>query len=168
MTGLEQFSLNGRRVLVTGSTNGLGFAAACLLAEAGAEVWVNGRSRKRVDAALSRMPGTARPLVLAQALDPDRYDIHLAADPRYRDLMEDMRRMEKEMENLTREFKLVEQSHRDSIYNLVIVVAFLRKLLDNARVVRYLSQNYAEILAEFQRLIETNSFDPQPALSEGG
>lgn len=31
----------------------------------------------------------ARPLVLAQALDPGRYDIHLAADPRYRDLMED-------------------------------------------------------------------------------
>ncbi|MBY6057558.1 SDR family oxidoreductase [Leisingera daeponensis] len=64
MTGLEQFSLTGRRALVTGSTDGLGFAAARLLAEAGAEVWVNGRSRERVDAALARMPGTARPLVL--------------------------------------------------------------------------------------------------------
>ncbi|MBY6141103.1 SDR family oxidoreductase [Leisingera daeponensis] len=64
MTGLEQFSLTGRRALVTGSTAGLGFAAARLLAEAGAEVWVNGRSRERVDAALARMPGTARPLVL--------------------------------------------------------------------------------------------------------
>ncbi|MEW2914928.1 SDR family oxidoreductase [Leisingera sp. JC11] len=64
MTGLEQFSLSGRRALVTGSTDGLGFAAACLLAEAGAEVWINGRNRERVDAALARMPGTARPLVL--------------------------------------------------------------------------------------------------------
>jgi len=64
MTGLEQFSLSGRRALVTGSTDGLGFAAARLLAEAGAEVWVNGRSRERVEEALARMPGTARPLVL--------------------------------------------------------------------------------------------------------
>ncbi|NSY40763.1 SDR family oxidoreductase [Leisingera sp. ANG59] len=64
MTSLEQFSLHGRRALVTGSTDGLGFAAARLLAEAGAEVWVNGRSQERVDAALARMPGTARPLVL--------------------------------------------------------------------------------------------------------
>jgi hypothetical protein len=31
---------------------------------------------------------------------------------------------------------------------------FLRKLLDNARVVRFLSQNYREILSEFQKLAE--------------
>ena len=64
MTALEQFSLKGRRALVTGSTDGLGFAAARLLAEAGAEVWVNGRSQDRVEQALARLPGTARPLVL--------------------------------------------------------------------------------------------------------
>ncbi|WP_259964252.1 SDR family oxidoreductase [Leisingera aquaemixtae] len=64
MTAYEQFSLAGQRALVTGSTDGLGFAAARLLAEAGAEVWVNGRSEERVAAAIARMPGTARPLVL--------------------------------------------------------------------------------------------------------
>ncbi|MDC0658941.1 SDR family oxidoreductase [Leisingera sp. SS27] len=64
MTALEQFSLQGRRALVTGSTDGLGFAAARLLAEAGAEVWINGRSRVRVEDALARAPGTVRPLVL--------------------------------------------------------------------------------------------------------
>lgn len=64
MTGLEQFSLAGQRALVTGSTDGLGFAAARLLAEAGAEVWINGRSETRVAEAVARMPGTARPLVL--------------------------------------------------------------------------------------------------------
>ena len=37
------FSLAGRKALVTGSNSGLGFAAARLLAEAGAMVWVNGR-----------------------------------------------------------------------------------------------------------------------------
>ncbi|QAX31054.1 SDR family oxidoreductase [Leisingera sp. NJS204] len=64
MTGLDQFSLKGQRALVTGSTDGLGFAAARLLSEAGAEVWVNGRNKERVAAALSRMPGKARALVL--------------------------------------------------------------------------------------------------------
>ncbi|KIC10844.1 gluconate 5-dehydrogenase [Leisingera sp. ANG-M1] len=64
MTGLEKFSLAGQRALVTGSTDGLGFAAAHLLAGAGAEVWVNGRSQDRVEQALARMPGTAHPLVL--------------------------------------------------------------------------------------------------------
>ncbi|UWQ24397.1 SDR family oxidoreductase [Leisingera aquaemixtae] len=64
MTAYEQFSLAGQRALVTGSTDGLGFAAARLLAEAGAEVWVNGRSEERAAAAAARMPGTARPLVL--------------------------------------------------------------------------------------------------------
>lgn len=39
------FSLAGRKALVTGSNSGLGFAAARLLAEAGAMVWINGRDR---------------------------------------------------------------------------------------------------------------------------
>ena len=37
------FSLTGQTALVTGSNSGLGYAAAQLLAEAGARVWVNGR-----------------------------------------------------------------------------------------------------------------------------
>ncbi|WP_291727400.1 SDR family oxidoreductase [Leisingera sp. F5] len=64
MTGLERFPLKGQRALVTGSTDGLGFAAARLLSEAGAKVWVNGRSKERVAEALNRMPGKARALVL--------------------------------------------------------------------------------------------------------
>ncbi|MGR3761697.1 SDR family oxidoreductase [Roseobacteraceae bacterium NS-SX3] len=64
MTGLDIFSLEGQRALVTGSTGGLGFAAAKLLAAAGAEVWINGRTAARVEAALQQLPATARPLVL--------------------------------------------------------------------------------------------------------
>ena len=64
MTGLQQFPLLGQRALVTGSTGGLGFAAAKLLAEAGAEVWINGRSGESVEKALEQMPDTARPMVL--------------------------------------------------------------------------------------------------------
>ncbi len=41
--------------------------------------------------------------------------------------------------------------------NLVVVGGYLRRLLDNARVVRFLSQNHREILAEFQKLVEAKS-----------
>ncbi|MCY4180410.1 MAG: SDR family NAD(P)-dependent oxidoreductase, partial [Litoreibacter sp.] len=39
----DLFSLQGRRALITGSSQGIGFALAKGLAEAGAEVVLNGR-----------------------------------------------------------------------------------------------------------------------------
>jgi NAD(P)-dependent dehydrogenase (short-subunit alcohol dehydrogenase family) len=47
--------LEGRRALVTGSTAGIGFATARLLAREGAVVTINGRTKARVDAAIERM-----------------------------------------------------------------------------------------------------------------
>jgi NAD(P)-dependent dehydrogenase (short-subunit alcohol dehydrogenase family) len=43
--------LTGKRALVTGSTRGIGFAAAAGLAGMGAEVVVNGRDKAAVDEA---------------------------------------------------------------------------------------------------------------------
>lgn len=71
---------------------------------------------------------------------------------------EDVGRMEHEMATLGREFKLIEESHGKNVLNLVIVNGYLKKLLDNARVVRFLSQNHPEILTEFQKLLESRSF----------
>jgi NAD(P)-dependent dehydrogenase (short-subunit alcohol dehydrogenase family) len=50
-----ELELDGRRALVTGSTGGIGFAAARLLAAEGASVIVNGRGQERVDAAVRRI-----------------------------------------------------------------------------------------------------------------
>lgn len=47
------FSLKGQQALITGSTTGLGLAAAALLARAGADVWINGRGSDRVEAAIA-------------------------------------------------------------------------------------------------------------------
>jgi NAD(P)-dependent dehydrogenase (short-subunit alcohol dehydrogenase family) len=49
--------LRGKRALVTGSTAGIGFAAARALAIEGAKVTVNGRAEARVDSAVSRLQG---------------------------------------------------------------------------------------------------------------
>lgn len=72
---------------------------------------------------------------------------------------EDMARMEKELDLLGRDFKMIEQGHGRNVLNLVLAVAYLRKLMDNAAVVRFLSQHYADILAEFQKLVDTASLE---------
>lgn len=51
--------LKGKRALVTGSTAGIGFATAELLAQEGAHVIVNGRTQERVDAAIQKLRASA-------------------------------------------------------------------------------------------------------------
>jgi len=53
------FSLRGQQALVTGSTRGLGLAAATLLAQAGADVWINGRTSDRIEAAIASIGDVA-------------------------------------------------------------------------------------------------------------
>lgn len=52
---MQRFSLGNRRALVTGSTQGIGFALAGGLAEAGASVIVNGRNEARVATAVESL-----------------------------------------------------------------------------------------------------------------
>ncbi|MGC2208709.1 MAG: SDR family oxidoreductase [Candidatus Korobacteraceae bacterium] len=53
------FKLRGKRALVTGSTAGIGFSIARLLAREGAFVWVNGRTEERVLRAVAQIGGNA-------------------------------------------------------------------------------------------------------------
>ncbi|HMB48436.1 MAG TPA: SDR family oxidoreductase [Afifellaceae bacterium] len=48
---LKIFDLSGRRALITGSSQGIGFALARGLAEAGAQIVLNGRNTERLEAA---------------------------------------------------------------------------------------------------------------------
>ncbi|RVC77826.1 MAG: glucose 1-dehydrogenase [Mesorhizobium sp.] len=53
------FNLTGRTALVTGSSQGIGFALAKGLAEAGAKVVLNGRDEAKLAAAIMQIPGAA-------------------------------------------------------------------------------------------------------------
>ncbi len=64
--------------------------------------------------------------------------------------------MEEESAKLDREFRLIEQSYGTDHLDLVVATGFLDRLLGNARVTRYLSQHYIELLTEFQKIVSTN------------
>jgi ParB-like chromosome segregation protein Spo0J len=74
----------------------------------------------------------------------------------------DIARMEREMETLSGDFKQIEAAHGKNVLNFVVVVGYLKKLLDNARIVRYLAQSYPEILDEFQKIVESRSLSSMP------
>ena len=46
---LEMFNLSGKRALITGSSQGIGFALARGLAGAGAEIILNGRDQAKLE-----------------------------------------------------------------------------------------------------------------------
>jgi len=54
---LKLFDLSGRRALITGSSQGIGFALAQGLSEAGADVVLNGRDEVKLDDAATRIKG---------------------------------------------------------------------------------------------------------------
>jgi NAD(P)-dependent dehydrogenase (short-subunit alcohol dehydrogenase family) len=73
--------LTGKLAIVTGSTEGIGFAIARGLAGAGATVVVNGRTQGKVDAAVARIGGSARGVAVDLG-DAAGHERLVAAEPR--------------------------------------------------------------------------------------
>jgi hypothetical protein len=72
---------------------------------------------------------------------------------------EQMAKMEREMGNIQGQYKLIEQTYGQDVLNLVLAKGYLVKLLDNTAVTRYLRQNQADVLAEFENVVQTVSLD---------
>jgi hypothetical protein len=72
---------------------------------------------------------------------------------------EQVTKMEKEMEALQRDLKLIEESHGNQVLNLVLARGYLGKLFGNARISRYLGQNHADIFRELQAVSEGPSLE---------
>jgi NAD(P)-dependent dehydrogenase (short-subunit alcohol dehydrogenase family) len=68
----ELFELTGKRALVTGSSQGIGFALAQGLAEHGAEVVLNGRDAGKLDAAAAKLAAAGHKVSVAD------FDVTLA------------------------------------------------------------------------------------------
>lgn len=73
--------------------------------------------------------------------------------------VEQMARMEREMETLQQDFKAVETTYGEDILNLVIISGYVAKIIKNRKIERYLSQNHEEILEEFKSIVSSTSLD---------
>ena len=62
-------------------------------------------------------------------------------------------RMEEEMQSLEGDLKTIENSYGVNMLNLTLARGYLRKLLDNAKVVRFFTAQCPEILAEFESIV---------------
>ncbi len=67
---------------------------------------------------------------------------------------EQMVKMEREMEGLQGQYKLVEQTYGHDVLNLVLARGYLVKLLENPTVARCLAQKFPELLSEFETLVK--------------
>jgi ParB-like chromosome segregation protein Spo0J len=65
---------------------------------------------------------------------------------------EEIGKMEQEMESLEHDLKAVEESYGENMLNLTLARGYVKKLIDNAKVVRFLNGNYRDILSEFEAL----------------
>lgn len=76
---------------------------------------------------------------------------------------EQMVRMENEMGNLQREYRMIEENYGTDVLNLTIAKTYIAALLGNARVVRYLAQHHPEILTQFQKITDITSLSIKAA-----
>lgn len=64
-TGLNPFSLEGKTILVTGASSGIGQETAVLCSQMGAQVIITGRNEARLQETLSRLSGEGNMLITA-------------------------------------------------------------------------------------------------------
>lgn len=70
---------------------------------------------------------------------------------------EEIAKMEQEMEILEHDLKSVEESYGENMLNLTLARGYIKKLLDNAKVVRFLNANHSDLLTEFEGIAAAES-----------
>jgi hypothetical protein len=72
---------------------------------------------------------------------------------------EQMAIMEREMSNVESQFKILEHSYGQDVLNLVLVKGYLARITCNEAVIRFLTQNYPDLLREFASIVNTSSME---------
>jgi ParB-like chromosome segregation protein Spo0J len=70
---------------------------------------------------------------------------------------EEMEQIEREIRSMMTDFKAAEESHGERVLHFSFIRAYVKKLLDNARIVRHLTANHNDILAQFEEIVATDS-----------
>jgi ParB-like chromosome segregation protein Spo0J len=63
---------------------------------------------------------------------------------------EEIAKMELEMETIERDLKSVEVAYGENMLNLTVARGYIKRLLENAKVVRFLTASYRDLLSEFE------------------
>lgn len=64
---------------------------------------------------------------------------------------------EKELELLQTDFEQMEETHSDNVYKITVIKGYLKRLLVNERIRRFLEKNYPDILPELDRISAMDS-----------
>ena len=72
---------------------------------------------------------------------------------------DDLARIEHEMRVQEKDFRMLDETYNEHVMALTIARGYLRPLLDNNRVVRFMAQHFREFLTEFQRIVESNALE---------
>lgn len=72
---------------------------------------------------------------------------------------EDIARMEREMERLQQDYRVVEDTLGETMLVLVVAKGFVNRLLGNAAVAGYLARHHAELATELGRMMENIALD---------
>jgi len=65
--------------------------------------------------------------------------------------------MERESASLDREYRILNQSYGQDHLDLVLAIGYVRKLISNPRVAKYLRQWHGELLEQFESIVEGES-----------
>lgn len=66
---------------------------------------------------------------------------------------EDLAKMEAEMEVLERDFKSIEDAYAENMLSFTVIRGYLKRLLENAKVVRFISNKHPDLFPEFERIV---------------
>ncbi len=74
---------------------------------------------------------------------------------------EQMARMQAEMLSLQDEYRLIEETLGTNVLNFTVAKGYIGKLMDNAKIIKYLGQNHPEIFDEFQKISDLKTLHTQ-------
>lgn len=70
---------------------------------------------------------------------------------------EEIAKMEEEMEALENDFKAVEESYAENMLNLTVIRVYLKRLMEDGKVVRFLGSKHPDLFTEFERVVATEN-----------